>query len=165
MAWTLWRGDTLLGTLHDRSAPASPRTPAHGERHVNAVLLPDPAYLPLPSVRQRVVTSIGTPTVVEHSREPDVAGDPLPSESQREPAEVAFVVSQEQSLSQSMVPRERQLHVHDDEDQAVPAHYISIQEYRPQPSAPPADLATLPRGAYVGGSIWLVAFTYRWSAT
>jgi hypothetical protein len=54
MTWTLWRGDDCLGTLHDRSALQPPQAARPDARHVDAVLVPDPAYLPLPSMHQHV---------------------------------------------------------------------------------------------------------------
>lgn len=54
MSWTLWRGADLLGTVHKRSVPDAVQE-RKSRREVNAVLVPDPAYLPLQSVSQHVV--------------------------------------------------------------------------------------------------------------
>src|SRR5688500_11412170 len=70
MSWTLWRGDDLLGTVHQRSVPDAVEE-RNGRRTVNAVLVPDPACLPLPSVWQHVPRLRGS-TTVEHVLEPHV---------------------------------------------------------------------------------------------
>lgn len=162
MSWTLWRGDDCLGVLHERVLPQV-RPLESGERHVNAVLIPDPAYLPLPSLHQRVVNSPGPRTVIERVREPDI--DRASSrERPLERIEEVFVVSAGPAIPRPAVPRSRQLQVRDAVGAAVPTRYIAVLEHRTRRQTPSPELSTLPQGSIVGGSVWLVAFTEDSSA-
>jgi len=156
--WTFWRGDEPIGTLHERARPQALQS-GRSEQHVNAVLVPELARLPLPSVRQHVISSAGARVVIEHVRGPEIAGRSHQSSQEDEPAEVAFPVGERGHIPQPVVPPSRQLRVRDAAGTTVRTSYIAVLEYQIDPTSPPVDLASLPRGSLVNGKIWLVAFT------
>jgi hypothetical protein len=49
--------------------------------------------------------------------------------------------------------------VRDDAGEVVPISYISVLEFRAHTLSESPEIATLPLGAFVGGAVWLVAFT------
>jgi hypothetical protein len=157
MTWTLWRGDDLLGTVHERLVPEARET-RNGRRQINAVLVPDAARLPLPSETQRVVELGGSHRVSEHIREPHVSG------ARRAPGQAigVWVASSDPASLQPDVPPERRLRLLDESGRVVPTRSIGILEHRPHPEHPPSE--RLPDGALVGGSVWLVHFTEDISA-
>jgi hypothetical protein len=157
MAWTLWRGDDLLGTLHERSVPLLEAR--QGARHVNAVLVAVPARLPLPSVRQHVMEWAGSRTVTEHVQEPDVAGRRRPEAHPSGLAVGVWAVEPGSASQPPGVPPDRQLRVRDGAGRVVPTRYVGLLEHRPDPAHLPPELATFPEGALVRGSVWLVSFT------
>ena len=157
MTWTLWRGADLLGTVHPRSVPRAIEDRNH-RRHVDAVLVPDPAFLPLQSVYQHVMQLGGKRIVQQHAREPHVTRVPRHRDSSPRRAIGVWPVSGAQPLPES-VPSSQELQIRDAEDRVVPARSIGIVEHRPHPDHPPTELATLPEGAFVRGSIWLVHFS------
>lgn len=153
MTWALWRGDDLLGELHARP-PSQYRAP--DPAHVAAVLVPDPAHLPLPSVRQ-YVSALLCGIVLEHARAPHVAGE-RPAVSEDSTPGQGFVVVTRDTPPPAGVPPARQLRVRDAAGRVLPTRYLSVLEFRPHPEHPPAELAALPAGVLVGGSVWLVDF-------
>ena len=159
MTWKLYRGDDLLGTLHERSVLNLAQQTRQGGRHVNAVLVPDPMRLPLPSVRQNVVEWGGSRTVMEHIQEPDIAANRPRETGPSEPAYGVWVVPPSPTAPPPGVPADRRLQVRDEAGHVVPTRYVTVREHRPDPAHLPPELATFPKDALVGESVWLVAFT------
>ena len=159
MTWTLWRGDDLLGALHERSVPKPLQPARHDVHHVNAVLVADPVRLPLPSVRQHAVEWAGSRTVMERTQEPARARDRARGAGPSGPRHGVWVVSSGPGPPPPGVPPDRLLRVRDEAGRVVPTRYVSVLEFRPDPAHLPRELATLPEGAFVGGSVWLAAFT------
>lgn len=159
MTWTLWRGDSLLGVVHERSVPASLHRSGHGQREVNGVLVPDPAQLPLPSVVQHVMRWPSGRTVMERFREPHVTGDRLLDASPSGAKVGVWVVPPGPASAPAGVPPDRQLQVRDTNGRVVPTRSVRILEHRPDPAHLPSELATFAHGAFVDGSVWLVFFT------
>jgi len=154
MTWTLWRGDDLLGELYARPARESG---TQDPEHIAAVLVPNRAHLPLPSVRQHLRDLPGGPVVIEHARPPQIAGV-RPGAPQEPALAQTFVVLTPGAPRPAGVPPAERLRVSDAAGQAVPTTYISVLEFRPHPDHPPDELAALPAGVLVGGSVWLVDF-------
>ena len=155
MVWTLWRGEELLGTVHPRSVPDAVDE-RDNRRTVNAVLVPEPAALPLPSVRQH---RAGEGVVREHVREPHVTSIRQRVGSTSGRAIGVWPVSREPASPAPGVPPERQLCIRDENGRLMPTRSIGLLEHRPHPAHPPSELAALPDGAFIGGSVWLVHFT------
>jgi hypothetical protein len=164
MTLTLWRGTDLLGTVHERSMPQAVAEDGNGRRHVNAVLVPNPAFLPLPSVNQYVRQWAGSEVVSEDVREPHVtrlnrrAGAPSGGKLG------VWPVSSDPGSRPSSLPAERQLVLRDDSGRVVRTRSIGVLEHRPHPEHLPTELSTLPEGAFIGGSVWLVHFTEETTA-
>jgi hypothetical protein len=157
MTWSLWRGEDLLGTLHERSVPIQERR--QGGRHVNAVLVPLPACLPLPSVYQHAVEWAGTRIVREHVREPDVIGRRKPEANDGVLSVGVWTVDASSNSPPPGVPAERQLSVRDGAGRVVPTRSVGLLESRRDPAHLPPETAMFPEGAFVRGSVWLVSFT------
>lgn len=156
MSWTLWRGADLLGTVYPRSVPDAVQE-RDDRRDVNAILVPDPRYLPLQSLRQTVHEWPGGEMVREHLREPHVWNARPRGDRSSKPAIGIWLASHESPPPS--VPLGRQLRIRDRDGRTLPTFSIGLLEFRPDPAHPPTELATLPEGAFVGGSIWLVSFT------
>ena len=159
MVWTLWRGTQLLGRVHQRVIPDAIHERGNS-REVNAVLVPDPICLPLESVMQYVMTLAGTEIVRQHARKPRVSRIRPTADSSSKPAIVAWPVSRQPTPLPPSVPLARQFRIEDDGGRAFHTRSIGLLEFRPHPDHPPSELATLPSGAYIAGSIWLVHFTH-----
>lgn len=158
MSWTLWRGADLLGTVHKRSVP-DPVQERKNRREVNAVLVPDPACLPLQSVSQHVVEWAGSQIVREHVRQPHVTRPHHRVDSASGGALGVWLVSGGPASTPPSVPPARQLCIRDQDGRILPTRSIGLLEHRPHPAHPPSELDTIPEGAFVGGSVWLVHFT------
>jgi hypothetical protein len=156
--WTLWRGDDLLGTLHERSGPQLPQAARDDHHHVNAVLVPDPVRLPLPSVRQHIVDWGDGQTVMERLQTPDGTADRRRDGGPSRPADEFWVIPPGPASPPPGVPSARQLRVRDEAGRVVPTRYVSVLEHRPDPAHLPPELASFPKGAFLSGSVWLVAF-------
>ena len=158
MSWTLWRGADLLGAVHQRSVPDAVHE-RNNRREVNAVLAPDPAVLPLPSVNQYVMEWAGSRLVREQLREPHIARTDRRVDSSSGAALGVWPVSPGPASAPPGVPPERQLRIRDEDGRILPTRSIGLLEHRPHPAHPPSELAAIPEGAFVGGSVWLVHFT------
>lgn len=155
--WTLWRGDALLGALHERDVPPARHITGERARHVNAVLVPDPSCLPLPSVVQHVSHLGGKRRVIERAWDRDAAPDRMRDRG-RSGATGAWVAKLEPGEPPS-VPVDQQLSVRDETGRIVGTRSVSVLEHRPDSEHLPAELSTFPAGTYVNGSLWLVSFT------
>ncbi len=70
MTWTLWRGETLLGALHERSVPEDQHPTRKKVRLVHTVLVPEPAQLRVRDETGRVVPTRSV-SVLEHRPHPE----------------------------------------------------------------------------------------------
>jgi hypothetical protein len=159
MTWTLWRGRDLLGTVHERSLSQAVAEDGDGRRQVNAVLVPDPTFLPLPSVNQYVRQLRGSEVVSEAVREPHVARLNRRAGASSGRTVGVWPVSSGPASPPSALPTDRQLVLRDDGGRIVPTRSIGVLEHRPDPNHLPPELGALPDGAFVGGRVWLVHFT------
>jgi hypothetical protein len=158
MSWTLWRGADLLGTVYPRSIPDAVQEHKN-RREVNAVLVPDPTYLPLQSVHQYVTELGGSELVRELVREPHITRLERRVDNSSGLTVGIWPVAIAPAPTPPGVPPAHQLRIRDRDGRILATRSIGLLEHRPHPAHPPTELATLPDGAFVGGSIWLVHFT------
>ena len=158
MTWTLWRGTDLLGSVHERAFPQAVTEDDDGRRHVNAVLVPNPVVLPLPSVNQYVRRWAATEVVSEYVREPHVTRLDRRGDAPSGGTLGVWPVSSDAGSPPSSLAPERKLVLRDDSGRVVPTRSIGVLEHRPCPEHLPTELSTLPEGAFIGGSVWLVHF-------
>lgn len=142
MTWTLWRGQEIIGEVHPRHT--THRQPGQ----VSGVLVPRPGIALPKSGSQHRIAIAGDSWVAETLHpDPDAparsfAGGALEMHPTGRP---------------SGVPPEEQLSVRSAEG-VVPVHAVSAYEHRIHPRQPAEEIAALPAGAIVNGSVWLVSF-------
>lgn len=159
MTWTLYRGADSLGAVHKRSVPEPRALGREHRRQVNAVLVPDPAYLPLASVTQHVLRLPGSELVLEHRWKPSADRRAGRAGGSSSGAVGVWEVMGGSGPLPPGVPPEQQFVLRDENGDIVPTTSIGVLEFRPDPAHPSSELASLPEGAFVGGSVWLVHFT------
>ena len=146
MEFSLWRGDHALGQIHLREPFA--------DEQVAGVLLLEPGAQDLQGMMQtRLATTPGGP-VFQSPIEPDIVAERLsrPSNSRSGPVALRRL-SEEEAQG---VPREGQLRIRDQDGAELSTRLIMLQETRLSPDAPMRDIAKLPQGAVVRGSVWSV---------
>lgn len=143
MTWTLWRGRQMIGEV-------LPRHTAFGQPgQVSGVLVPRPGIALPKSGSQHHVAIAGHSWVAEVPT-PDLDGpDRLLTFEELEPHPRG---------APSGIPPEERLSIRSEGKELVPARAISVHEHRLHPEQPEEEVAALPDGAIVGGSVWLVGF-------
>lgn len=146
MTWTLWRGSELMGKVVRR--PTSFGQPGQ----VSGVLLLHPGGAAPKGASQHRITIPGQSWVVELPQ-PDLDAMERSSTSRS-----TRPLKPHPPGTPLGIPPEEQLSIRDAADELVPVGAVSVYEHRIHPEQPAEEVAALPDGAVVDGSVWLVSF-------
>lgn len=167
MPLTLWRGSEILGELRMHSGTASTRDRRARQFHTRTAFLIPSAGVELEGVQQVHIPVLDETRVFQNPIEPSVSSQDDALNLSRESRRFAALepMSPEEALG---VPYAAQLRLVGDGGEELETHALWLHESRYDPQIfsliqngiPGESMEPIPTEAYVGGSVWTLAFAF-----